>query len=264
MNKMRDGHVHSHYCPHGSNDGFEKYLEKAINMGIKEITFTEHMTMPEDIVIEGMGDDFLETVSPSIENIEKYIKDAKYYKDKYKDKIKINIGLEVDYLDGYEEFTTKMLDKYGEFLDDAILSTHIGIYDGKYYCFDCIESFEALLKRVGTLEKIYSLYYNTVLKSIKSNLGKFKPKRIGHPTLIRIFNKKYPIDYSNKKLFQEIIDEINERNYEIDYNTAGLRKEFCGETYPSGEFYEIAIKNNVKMVYGSDSHFAKDVGFNFK
>ena len=28
MNKMRDGHVHSHYCPHGSNDGFEKYLEK--------------------------------------------------------------------------------------------------------------------------------------------------------------------------------------------------------------------------------------------
>ena len=136
MNKMRDGHVHSHYCPHGSNDGFEKYLEKAINMGIKEITFTEHMTMPEDIVIEGMGDDFLETVSPSIENIEKYIKEAKYYKDKYKDKIKINIGLEVDYLDGYEEFTTKMLDKYGEFLDDAILSTHIGIYDGKYYCFD--------------------------------------------------------------------------------------------------------------------------------
>ena len=96
MNKMRDGHVHSHYCPHGSNDGFEKYLEKAINMGIKEITFTEHMTMPEDIVIEGMGDDFLETVSPSIENIEKYIKEAKYYKDKYKDKIKINIGLEVD------------------------------------------------------------------------------------------------------------------------------------------------------------------------
>ena len=35
-----------------------KSIRKAINMGIKEITFTEHMTMPEDIVIEGMGDDF--------------------------------------------------------------------------------------------------------------------------------------------------------------------------------------------------------------
>ena len=82
----------------------------------------------------------LESVSPSIENIDKYMKEVKYYKEKYKDKIKINIGLEVDYLDGYEEFTTKMLDKYGHLLDDAILSTHIGIYEGKYYCFDCIES----------------------------------------------------------------------------------------------------------------------------
>ena len=264
MNKRRDGHVHSHYCPHGSNDSFEEYLENAINRGIEEITFTEHMTMPKDIVIEGMGDGFLDSTSPSIEHMNKYIKEAKYYKDKYEDKIKINVGLEVDYLEGYEEFTMKMLNKYGDLLDDAILSTHIGIYEGKYYSFDCIESFEELLKNIRNVEKIYNLYYNTVLKSIKSNLGIFKPKRIGHPTLIRIFNKKYPIDYSNTKLFQEIVDEINKRNYEIDYNTAGLRREFCGETYPSGEFYEIAIKNNIKMIYGSDSHFANDVGFNFK
>ena len=71
-----------------------------------------------------------------------------------------------------------------------------------------------------------------------------------------ILNKVYPFKIS--------IDEINKRNYEIDYNTAGLRKEFCKETYPSGEFYEIAVRNNVMMVYGSDSHLAKDVGFNFK
>ena len=102
------------------------------------------------------------------------------------------------------------------------------------------------------------------MKSIRSDLGKFKPKRIGHPTLVRIFNKKYTANYSNVKLFQEIMDEINKGNYEIDYNTAGLRKEFCGEPYPGGEFYEMAMRNNVKMVYGSDSHFANDVGFNFK
>ena len=59
-----------------------------------------------------MEENFLDTVSPSIYSIEKYIEEAKYYKNKYKDKIKINIGLEVDYLEGYEEFTTKMLDIY--------------------------------------------------------------------------------------------------------------------------------------------------------
>lgn len=264
MNKIRDGHVHSHYCPHGSNDGFEEYLENAINKGIKEITFTEHMTMPKDLIIEGVEENFLDTTAPNIDEIEKYIKEVSYYKERYKEKIKINIGLEVDYLEGYEDFTKKMLDTYGKFLDDAILSTHIGVYEDKYYCFDYMESFDALLKKTRNIEKIYNLYYNTLLKSIKSNLGKFKPKRIGHPTLVRIFNKKYPIEYSNVDLFKEIINEINKRNYEIDYNTAGLRKEFCKETYPSGEFYEIAVRNNVRMVYGSDSHLAKDVGFNFK
>lgn len=151
MNKRRDGHVHSHYCPHGSNDSFEMYLENAINKGIYEITFTEHMTMPEDIVIEGMESNFLDSVSPSIENMDKYINEVRYYKEKYKDKIKINVGLEVDYLEGYEEFTEKMLNKYGDILEDSILSTHIGIYNGRYYCFDCIESFEVLLKEIGSI-----------------------------------------------------------------------------------------------------------------
>ena len=264
MDNKRDGHVHSHYCPHGSRDKFDEYLEKAIILGIKEITFTEHMNMPIELECEGLDKNFIEDIYPSESSINKYFEDVKKYKNKYKDKIKINLGLEVDYLEGYENFTTNFLNKYGVNLEDSILSVHIGLYNGKYYCFDCIESFEALLKDIGSIEKIYDLYYNTLLKAIKSNLGKFKPKRIGHPTLVRIFHKKYPLEYKNNILFEEIIKEIKERDYEIDYNTAGLRKEFCREVYPSGDFYEIALKNNVKMIYGSDSHVAKDVGYEFK
>ena len=33
MNVKRDGHIHSHYCPHGSNDSFESYIKKAIEEG---------------------------------------------------------------------------------------------------------------------------------------------------------------------------------------------------------------------------------------
>lgn len=264
MNNKRDGHVHSHYCPHGSSDNFEEYLERAITLDIKEITFTEHMSMPIELECEGLGKNFIKNTYPSISSIDTYFKEIKRYKNKYKDRIKINLGLEVDYLEGYEIFTTELLNKYGTILEDSILSVHIGLYDGKYYCFDCIESFEILLKNLGSVEKIYDLYYNTLLKAIKSNLGNFKPKRIGHPTLVRIFNKKYPLEYKNNILFEEIIKEIKKRDYEIDYNTSGLRKEFCREAYPSGDFYEIALKNNIKMIYGSDSHFAKDVGYEFK
>lgn len=258
INKKRDGHVHSHYCPHGSKDAFEMYLDNAIKKGIEEITFTEHMPMPEGVIEE-----FAKSCSPNIENIEKYFEEIKHLKEEYKDKIKVNCGLEVDFIEGYEEFTRNLLNEYGQKLDDSILSVHFCKYKNKYYPIDCIEYFEELLQEVNSIEAIYDMYYDTLLKAIKSDLGKYKPRRIGHPTLIRIFNKKYPLEYKNTEKFNELIMEIKNRGYELDCNTAGLRKQLCGEVYPSGEFYDLAIENNINLVYGSDSHVAKDVGYEF-
>lgn len=31
---MKDGHIHSPYCPHGSKDDFEKYVQRAMDVGI--------------------------------------------------------------------------------------------------------------------------------------------------------------------------------------------------------------------------------------
>ena len=45
---MRDGHIHSPYCPHGSSDSFEQYIKKAIEVGVKVMTFTEHLPLPKN------------------------------------------------------------------------------------------------------------------------------------------------------------------------------------------------------------------------
>ena len=99
MNIERDGHVHSPYCPHGSNDSFEKYITEAITKGIKEITFTEHLMFPKEIV----GEEFYKTCAPDEKALECYFKEIDDIKVNYKDKIKVNTGLEVDYIEGYEE-----------------------------------------------------------------------------------------------------------------------------------------------------------------
>lgn len=260
MDINRDGHVHSDYCPHGSNDDLKKYINVAISKGIKEITFTEHMPMSKGIV----DDEFYVTCAPSEEEIIEYFKEITKLKLEYKDIIKINIGLEVDYIEGYEKWITEHLNQYNEVLEDCILSVHFVKYNNKYYAIDILEYFEELLKLTGSLEKIYDLYFDTLLKSIKCDLGQYKPKRIGHPTLIRIFNKKYPYEYKNIDKLKEIIKEIKSAGYEIDVNTAGLRKKYCGEIYPSGDFFKLAKENNLNMVYGSDSHEAKYVGCGFK
>ena len=45
---MKDGHIHSPYCPHGSSDQFEKYIKKALEVGVMEMTFTEHLPLPKN------------------------------------------------------------------------------------------------------------------------------------------------------------------------------------------------------------------------
>lgn len=253
---MKDGHVHSPYCPHGSKDSFEEYIGKAIVEGIDEISFTEHIPLPNMPIDKKL----LEECALSIDSAKNYIRDVILLKEKYKDKIKINLGFEVDFVEGYEEEIRKILNEYGKYIDDSILSVHFVKYNEEYRCIDMLSDFEYLLKELGSLESVYDLYYNTLLASINADLGMYKPKRIGHPTLVRKFCLKYPYEYKNKELLNKIVYEIKNKKYEVDYNTAGLRKEFCGEVYPSGLLLELIKDNNIKLVYGSDSHTAVDVG----
>lgn len=259
INLKRDGHMHSKYCPHGTKDTFNEYIEVALNKGLEEITFTEHMPIPSDF----MDNKFLSECAPTIDEIDKYFLDLKAIKEKYKNNIKINIGLEVDYIEGYEDYIRNFLKKYGNIIEDSILSVHFVKDEDQYYCIDTIYYFEQLLKKLGGVEKVYDKYYKTLLMSIKSDLGPYKPNRIGHPTLIRIFNQKYPIQYEKIEFYREIIEEVRNRGYELDFNTAGLRKEFCKETYPSELFLSLARDSGINMVYGSDAHRALDVGRDF-
>jgi len=258
---VRDGHIHSPYCPHGTNDSLELYVEAAIRLELKEITFTEHMPLPENF----MDPEFLKSCAPTIDKAEKYIEELDYIKAKYKQQIKINTGFEVDYIEGYEEKIKELLNKYSNKLEDGILSVHFIKLEDEYYCIDISpEEFGKLVEKLGSVNKLYDRYYETLLKAIKSDLGAFKPKRIGHPTLVRIFNTEYPLEYTNVTLLEEIVKEIKARNYEVDFNTAGIRKPYCKEIYPSGIFAELVERYELKIVYGSDAHTALDVGRDFR
>lgn len=257
---IRDGHIHSPYCPHGTEDSFELYIGKAIEIGLKEISFTEHMPLPGDFLEPGRH----KKCFPDPDLMEEYFRELKLLKEKYKSVIKINAGFEVDFVEGYEEKMKEMLNRFGNMIDDSILSVHMIRLDDGYYCIDARpDEFGMVAEKLGGVEKVYDEYYKTVLKSIRADLGPFKPRRIGHPTLVRIFQKAFPLEYANNELLEEIVREIKKNNYEVDFNTAGMRKPYCGEAYPTGLFADLVKKYGVKVVYGSDSHTASDVGRDF-
>lgn len=248
---MKDGHIHTQYCPHGSNDLIEDYINKAIDIGLSEITFTEHLPFPENFTDPSPKNDS----SMDIKRLYTYINEVNELNKQYKNKIKINLGIEVDYIEGYEEETKAMLDKYGKYFDDSILSVHILNINDEYYIMDYDKyEFGNIVDILGGVSSVYYKYYKTLKKAVSADLGKYKPKRIGHLNLVRKFNKVYPYNYENNIVLEELLMIIKEKGYELDYNVSGLLKEDCGEAYISGELLKLVKKYKIPVVPGSDAH----------
>lgn len=253
--KRKDGHIHTQYCLHGSKDNMEDYVEEAIKYALDEMSFTEHLPLPKNFEDPSP----LKDSAMEIEKIEEYLKEGQLLQEKYKDKIKINIGVEVDYIEGYEKGIKELLNKYGDFFSDGILSVHMIKGNKGYYCIDfSIEEFQKIIEDLGSLDEVYNKYYDTIIMALESDLGPYKPKRIGHLNLVRKFNKEFPYNYEKHlSKIEKILNIIKEKGYELDFNIAGLRKEECGELYVEGKVSDMAIEKEISMVLGSDSHSAK-------
>lgn len=251
-----NGHIHTPFCPHGSKDPLEKYVQEALFHGFAEISFTEHAPLPD-----GFTDPTpLRDSAMKKEDLDRYFQEIAELKEKYKGKIKINVGFEVDYIEGFEKETKDFLDTYGSRIDDAILSVHFLKFGEAYDCVDYSpEHFAKMIDKYGSVEKIYKNYYRTVLASIRADLGTYKPKRIGHITLVHKFKKKFPPGYHDEQDILNILHAVKEKGYSLDFNGAGTAKPLCGEAYPPLWAAKKAVSLGIPLVYGSDAHQAKEL-----
>lgn len=258
--KKKDGHVHTPFCPHGTTDELEAYVEQAIKENFDSLTFTEHAPLPL-----GFKDPTpSENSAMKLVDIDSYISEIQSLKDKYRNHITIHTGLEVDYIKEFEKETTQFLNKYGKFIDDSILSVHFLKLDEQFFCMDYDEkTFGLMIDVAGSLQNLHSMYYRELIHSINSDLGNFKPRRIGHITLVNKFQKIYPVTFPTESTILNVLQAIKEQKLEIDFNVAGLRKEYCGETYPGEWIAKMAKKQKIPLIYGSDAHSARDIGKNY-
>lgn len=249
-----DGHVHTPFCPHGSTDKLEAYIEEALRNNLEGITFTEHAPLPHHFTDPVPDQDS----AMRHEDLHLYIEEITALKEKYRGKINILLGLEVDYIEGFEDETKKMLNEVGPLLDDSILSVHFIKKDNEYFCIDYSDDyFQEMITHFQTIDKIYEAYFQTVKKSIVADLGQYKPKRIGHITLAHKFQARFQPTRSFDGEITEIIELISKHQYAIDYNSAGIIKPLCKETYPPEKYVMKAHALNIPIVYGSDAHTAK-------
>lgn len=211
-------------------DHHEAYIEQAIKLGFDEIGFSDHICLtPVD----------WRTKPTDIHNmVEKVIR----LKEETKD-LRIRLGVEVDYIEGMEKETEKLIKSLP--LDYVIGAVHF--VGGWYYNTD------TSAYSPEELSKAFSLYFNAIQKSAKSGLFDI----IAHPDLIK--KQGFVPKESLVSLYHETAKVFHDSNVAIEINTNGINKP-CADNYPSSDFLLECFNQNVPVTLSSDAHKAKLLG----
>ena len=105
-------HVHTWRCGHASDEQDEAYIRKAVAMGAKYIIFTDHAPFP--------GNPF--TNRMPYEQLDSYLASLKYLKEKYRHKITVKTGLEIEYLPSFRDYYEEL--RANKEIDMLMLGQH--------------------------------------------------------------------------------------------------------------------------------------------
>ena len=226
-------HTHTARCNHAVGLD-EEYVLSAIEAGFDEIGFSDHTPWPFE-------SGYVSPMRMRADELEEYVLSVNRLREKYKDKIKIHLGLECEYFKDYIPWLCAMGEKYG--IEYFLLGHHFspdeehGLYNGR-------------IKTHAEIER----YKNDVLEALESGLFFY----VAHPD---IFMRTYgEFDDYCEKASREIIAKAIETKTPLEYNLLGLthcKEDGMKEGYPHSKFWHIAGEMGALAVVGIDAHDPK-------
>jgi len=213
----------------------EEYIQSALQKGIKEIGFTDHISLRP--VSWALRADDYGTMIQSLDKIQHFLTEN----------ISVQFGIEVDYFPGREPEIADLIEKFPA--DYIIGSVHF-LGDWNY------DTDKSLYGKWSN-DFLYRWYFETLKQAARSGLFDI----IGHADLIKKFGI-FP-ESNQTPLIRETIKVIKKYDLVIEVNTSGLDRP-CREFYPSKTFIEICYSEGVPVTLGSDAHKFDEVGRYFK
>ncbi len=229
--------MHTYLCKHAEG-GVEDYVLSAIDQGLQEICFTEHMPFED-------GFDPEHRMEPS--EMDFYINEIERCRYKYRE-LTILTGIEADYMEGYEEYLENFLSRYP--FDLVIMSVHfIKKWTGSQWVF----RFEYTHQ---TIEWQYRDYFDEMIKGVQTGLFDI----VGHFDLVKRIRN--PVMRSNAEDVERALNAITKADMAMELNASGPRKH-VNETYPNLEILGKAIEKEIPITICSDAHKPEHVGYCF-
>ncbi len=229
-----DYHMHTPLCGHALGEP-EEYVEQALRVGLEEIGFSDHapLVSHEDARYT-MNLSQLPVYHAMMERVQKKFKT-----------FTVKVGLEADFIPGFEDKTKAILDGYE--YDFVIGSIHF--IDN--WAFD--DPNEKTKWKDKDIDRVYRDYYKLLRQSAGSGLFDI----MGHVDLVKKFGHRPNTDMTSE--VEATAKVFKKAGVAVEINTSGLRKP-VNEIYPSLSALKIYQKAGVPITFGSDSHDPKDVG----
>ncbi|MGM0688240.1 MAG: histidinol-phosphatase HisJ family protein [Bacillota bacterium] len=238
---MVDYHLHTSRCCHAVGT-MDEYLAEAELKKIREIGFADHFPLG----LLDYNPRVQVTMNPG--ELDEYILQVENLK-KLSNRVKIKLGIEIDYLPGTEDKLGKLLKEYS--FDFVIGSIHF--MDD----WDFTHPVYADTYKDRDLNRLYETYFDLVWNLCHSGLIDI----IGHIDVIKKFGYRPSVDL--EPLWEQTARILKQTDTCMELNTAG-RDAPVGEFYPEKLLIEKCFKEGVSVTLGSDAHGPQQVGRYFE
>lgn len=235
---IADCHMHTEFSA-DSETKITDQIERAIELGLNHICFTDHMDM------DYPGGDFqLDT--------DAYVKKVLEMQELYKEKIKICLGVEIGLQEHLKERLQTYINSYP--FDFVIGSVHLIYGEDPYY--------RKIFEKYSD-EEVYNRYFQAMLGALKQAPD---IQTFAHLDYVVRYGKEKDKAYSYAK-YADVIDEILklviEKGIALEVNTAGLR--MLSFTNPHPDIIRRYKELGGEMItVGSDGHTPDVLAYQFE
>lgn len=251
MKIISNYHSHNSYCD-GKNT-MEEMVLSSIDKGIKYFGISSHAHIKNE-----------EHWTMSENKLNLYLKEINMLKEKYKEKIYIYKGLEIDYFKDIGLNPTALpIMKELDYFIGSVHSLGSKKSGGYWYVDDTLESMEQGMDELynGNVQAAVKDYYNNIIDMVI----KYQPNIVGHIDIIKKNNKGNYFFNERESWYKEIVKKvllkIKNKKSIIEINTGGIPRYGYDCLYPSTYILEEINRNNINITVSGDSHDIDSVNF---
>ncbi|SCZ13034.1 histidinol-phosphatase (PHP family) [Paenibacillus polysaccharolyticus] len=238
-----DYHTHHERCGHAVGK-LEEYVQRGIAIGLSQIGLSDHMPL----LHVDPAEYYPEMAMPMAE-LPRYVEECFILKERYRGQIDVRVGLEGDYIEGFESEIRSIIERYP--WDYVIGSVHfLGEWD--------ITDFRQTHHWEGKdVLEVYRQYYDAVSKAAATGLYDI----IGHSDVIKRFGYVPSPEQNEERIALEnaALQAIAKSGCAMELNASGLSKP-CAEMFPSRRMLTEAIRLGIPLTMGSDAHDPMKLG----